>query len=160
MKRWLITILLACCTAGLGAWAWHTTDHRGSQVIFGTSGSEAVQWAEKAKQDRRTELVTIEFVKGEITYRAVPHHEIDDHVQSNSNVLVRRWLPRDEVAEMTGLLSQHGWDIAQYTRDVSKAAVAQKSKTTWLMFATIIAGFSTVMSGIIVAKRSHNGNFR
>ena len=152
MRWWAITIGLGCCTVALGTWAWHTANRRGSEVVFSTSGAEAVQWAARAKEDRWAELVIREVVDGELVYVEVPEDEIDDHVRSDTSVIVRRWLSHDDVAAQFGsLLGYSGATGAE--EEESEAAAAQRSATTGLTVAAVLAALLAFVSGLVATGR-------
>lgn len=155
MRCWLITGFLVCATIGLGIWAWQTAHQRDFEVVFAASGDEAEQWAEKAKEDRWVELVTMEIVDGQVTHVPVAHDEIDSHVRTNSSVFVRRWLPSDTAAGITGALATHGYpDMAQLAGKRVDAATGQKARATRLTISTVATGVLAVAFGIVATIRS------
>jgi hypothetical protein len=97
----------------------------------------------------------MEIVDDKVTHVAVPDEDIDTHVRSNSSVFVRRWLPSDTAAGITGALARHGYpDMAQLAGKRADAATGQKTKTTRLTIATAVAGVLSVAFGIVATIRS------
>jgi len=154
MKRWLITLVLACLSLGVGAWAWQVGQARDNDLIFGASGEEAKEWAEKAKHDRWVELVTIEILDHEVVYVPVPNHKIDEQLKIDSNNIFRRWITKKEAASITQMLSSGGLSgMAEHTKDLANEEAAQKSNSTWLAVLSILLGLGAVATGIRTARQ-------
>lgn len=159
MKYRTILALLITITLGLGLWTWRTATHREFSVTFGIGDDEAVQWGEKAKHDRWVELVTLEFVDGEMTYVAVPNSQIDEHVRTADSLLVRRWLPSDEAAGMMGSLATHGYPgLSSMAGETAQGADSQQIRTRWMMALTVMSGLIAVGYGFIAGRKRTAAN--
>jgi hypothetical protein len=154
----LITIVLACAAIGLGIWARHTAQQREFEIVFATSGDDALRWAESAKKDRWVEIVELEITdSGQVTHVAIPDDQLDEHLRKNDSVFVRRWLPNDAGAGITGLLAQGGYsDMTGMANKTAKAAAWQRIRTRLLALAAVIAGLAAVPSGVLAVRRSRS----
>ena len=151
----LISIVLACATVGLGIWAWRTAQQRDFDVVFGVSRDDALQWAERAREDRSVEIVELRIVDGRVTHEPVPDDELDEHVRNEETVLVRRWLSSETGAGITGLLATHGYpDAAGVAGETAAAAAGQRTRTRALTLAAVVAGLAALASGVLAARRS------
>ncbi len=151
MKYWLILSFLICATLVLGFLTWRTADQREFEVVFNASGAEAVQWGEKAKQDRWVQIVTRELVDGEMVYKPVANNGIDAHILSSQDgVLVRRWLPNDQAMNMVGTLATGGYSgIGDLMDETQSNASSQKRNVRLLLVATILFALASAAYGVI-----------
>lgn len=153
----LISIILVCATVGLGIWAWRTAQKRDFDVVFGVSRDDALQWAERAREDSSVEIVELRIVDGKVTHVPVPDDELDEHVRNEESVLVRRWLSNETGAGITGLLATHGYpDAAGVAGETADAAAGQRTRTRALTLAAVVAGLAALASGILAARRNRS----
>ena len=92
----------------------------------------------------------------------IPSEEVDNHVKSNSNVMVRRWIRHDENAAIIAPLVIAGFSgSAQLLREALEAAAAQRITTTRLTVATVVAAlFAAAFAVIAVRKYRQSGRKR
>lgn len=153
MKRWLTPLILACLSLGFGVWAWQVGQARDNDLIFGATGEEAKEWAEKAKNDRWVELVTIEFIDHDVVYVPVPNHKIDEQLKVDSNNIFRRWITKEEAASVTQMLSDGGLSgMAEHTQELEQERATQTSTTLWLGVVSVAFGLGAVTTGIKTAR--------
>jgi chromosomal replication initiation ATPase DnaA len=160
MKRWLLTLVLACLSLGVGAWAWQVYQARETNLIFGATGEEAKEWAEKAKHDRWVELVTIEIIDHDVVYVPVPNKDIDQQLKTDANNLLRRWLSNQEAASIVNKLTNSGYSqMSEQANTLADESSTQNITATWLAIVSFVIALAAIATGIRTAKSppSHQG---
>lgn len=164
MIRWSITFVLLCVTVGFGIYAWNIASQR-TPIIWMECDREAVKWAEKAKRDKWLELVVqdggalTDEGRYQLTYGPVPNDEIDDYIGANPCVTIRRWIPIEEMASMAVRLHNSGTHsgTGEWAKETSDEASTQRTKTMWLTITAIVAGVTSVASGVLAWQRTRKG---
>lgn len=155
VKYWLITVALLCITVILGTLAWRAANHREHWVTKTVSGSEALEFAERAKRDKWLELV--EFGPGGELI-PVPNDRIDDHLRTHKHVVVRRYLSASKTAEMSttldALAAYGGGPAAAELAEDMRSDAASVSYQTWgWTIGTVVLAIATLISAAIAITR-------
>jgi hypothetical protein len=157
VKYWLITVALLCVTVAVGTVAWRAANHREHWVTDTVSGSEALEFAEKAKRDKWLELV--EFGPGGELI-PVPNDRIDDHLRTHQHVTVRRYLSASKATEMSTTLDAlaaygGGPAAAELAADMRSDAASVRYQTWGWTIGAVVAAIATLISaGVAITRHS------